>query len=131
MDEQAITDTPPDLTQLPPPITALQHTIWFEDKLNVIADCTGFPTNSHVLVRVTASNPSQSRLRRTCELHNMLQSGLGSIALVWINELSHAFTVDTVTITPGEYIGISLTAMSPQYLARPPWFIPVQLITTL
>ena len=87
--------------------------------------CYGFPDYSRLFGRLTNGTTQQSRLFRPCELR--IPCVNTEHAFCWVNDefANWGGLLENVTIANGDFIGMQFTALSHEYLARPPRFIPL------
>ena len=128
-DGQAINTAPPPILEIPPPIKSLDVFSSAAGSLHIEATCTAYLDNCHVLLKTSPSSTNQSRLRRPCDLKCPGLFGLGAFALVIAGAIAYTDLSLAQHYAAGEYLGISFTPCSPGYLARAPWFIPLQLLS--
>jgi len=126
LDAQAIDPTLPSLLDVPGPCTTITQFFVGAGNLFVIAYFTGIPDACKALIRITNSNPNQARMRQHHELR--IPTSDPSLSIVRADAWRFIWNIlpTAVTLTDLEWVGFEMVFMSPGYLPRAPWFIPLK-----
>jgi len=126
-----ILDTLPDFTLIPPPVTSIVALTTTANNFHIELNCNGFTNQSMVSIRFSSSSPNAARFRQPSETKFPYPAPAFYLPNVWNGLLNSTLAPAYVTqhLAPGEYLGLHLTPLSPQFLSGPAWFIPLQLIS--
>ena len=126
LDGQAIDPTLPPLLDVPGPCTGITQFYVGATNLIVIAYYTGIPDTCKALIRITNSSSNQARMRQHHELR--IPTTDPTTSIVQANAWRFIWNIlpTAVTLTELEWVGFEMVFMSPDYLPRAPWFIPLK-----
>jgi hypothetical protein len=131
MDGQEISDSLPNIDDVPPPYTSVtEFKSNSSSSVQITLDATGVSNGCKALLRLTNSLARASRKLRVNELRLPYISDSDNFATASSGSISfNAGETDNVTVLPDQFCGFSITLMSPAYLPRAAQFTPQQLIS--
>jgi hypothetical protein len=124
-----ITETPPALTNIPPPPSVTYLVSGAPPQFYCFAECQSAVDGCFVLFRITTSSSNQARQRQKHEARIPTANPQDAFATFTAGIASLLFTPTEITLTAGQYVGLSSTLLSPFYVPRAPIWEPLKFIT--